>query len=154
MRSQLQNHQQFWATDQFSCASTCDPTIHIPPNLKEICKTSKQKNSRLNKHSALYVRKWIINFVKNSIAFCQNKAIPNHLIYQSSLQSFVESLCFLITYQVFCYWPQVFLAVQQQETALSEDKTNASHRYGLNYSLLSFKIYWHMSPDFMPEHRL
>ena len=51
-------------------------------------------------------------------------------------------------------WPQVFLAVKQQETALSEAKTKVSHRCGLNYSLLSFKIYWHLPPDFMDEHRL
>ena len=58
----------------------------------------------------------------------------------------------LITYQVFYYWPQV--AVLQQETALSEAKTKVSHWCGLNYSLLSFKIYWYLPPDFMPEHRL
>ena len=59
-----------------------------------------------------------------------------------------------VTCQVFCYWPHVFLAIHQQETALNETKTKVSHWRGLNYRLLSFKIYWHLSLDFMPEHRL
>ena len=43
---------------------------------------------------------------------------------------------------------------EQKETALSEAKTKVSHLCGLNYSLLSFKIYWHLPLYLMPEHRL
>ena len=47
----------------------------------------------------------------------------------------------LITYQssatdLKCFWPH-----SSTKTSLSEAKTKVSHRCGLNYSLLSFKIY-------------
>ena len=55
----------------------------------------------------------------------------------------INSFCsfLLITDPVFSYWPQVFLAIKLQETAFNGAKTKVSHWCGLNYSLLSFKIY-------------
>ena len=60
-------------------------------------------------------------------------AMPSPLL----INSFNSSL--IITYVVFCWWPEVFLAGLQQETAFSEAKTKVSHRCGLNYILLRFQ---------------
>ena len=46
------------------------------------------------------------------------------------------------------------MAVSRQETVVREAKAEVSHRCGLNYSLLSFKVKRHLPPDFIPEHRL
>ena len=76
-------------------------------------------------------------------------SVPSPLLI-NSFGSFL-----LITYpsspaDVKCFWQFNCKKLH----ALSEVKTKFSYRCGLNYSLISFKIYWHLPPDFMPEHRL